>query len=235
VFVQSDAMLERLAARGIARGRMTAVPMGVDTEKLGLATVQGRRLDGWDGVPVLAYLGTLDSSRHLDKVLDTLALLRQRHPDARLLLIGASPTPSDVDTLRAHAASLGLQDAIHITGWLPSEEALPLLAGADAAISYIPRGELFDISSPTKLLEYLALAMPCVGNDTPDQVQVLTRSRAGWLTASTPQAMADGVAAILADPGAARARAAKGPDFIAQNRSYHVLAAGLAERYRQMS
>lgn len=235
VFVQSEAMLERMAARGIPRERMTAVPMGVDTEKLGQAAVSPRRLPGWEGAPVLAYLGTLDSSRHLDKVLDTLAILRGPYPDARLLLIGDSPTPSDVARLREHAAGLGLADAIHITGWLAADDALPLLAGADAAISYIPRGELFDISSPTKLLEYLALAVPCVGNDTPDQVRVLSASDAGWLTGSTPEEMAQGVAAIFDNPAAARARAAAGPRFIEANRSYRVLAEHVASRYRALS
>ncbi|HEU4851427.1 MAG TPA: glycosyltransferase [Telluria sp.] len=235
VFVQSDAMLERMAARGIPRERMTAVPMGVDTEKLGAAAISPRRLPGWEGAPVLAYLGTLDSSRHLDKVLDTLAILRRRYPGARLLLIGDSPTPSDVARLREYAAGLGLADAIHITGWLAADDALPLLAGADAAISYIPRGELFDISSPTKLLEYLALAVPCVGNDTPDQVRVLSASDAGWLTGSTPDEMAEGVAAIFDNPAAARARAAAGPRFIEENRSYRVLAEQVARRYRALS
>lgn len=235
VFVQSDAMLERMAARGIPRARMTAVPMGVDTEKLGAAAISPRRLPGWEGAPVLAYLGTLDSSRHLDKVLDTLAILRRHYPGARLLLIGDSPTPSDVAKLREHAAGLGLADAIHITGWLAADDALPLLAGADAAISYIPRGELFDISSPTKLLEYLALAVPCVGNDTPDQVRVLSASDAGWLTGSTPEDMAQGVAAIFDNPAAARARAAAGPLFIEENRSYRVLAEHVARRYRALA
>lgn len=235
VFVQSEAMLERMAARGIAREKMTAVPMGVDTEKFGAAAISPRRLPGWEGAPVLAYLGTLDSSRHLDKVLDTLAILRRRYPAVRLLLIGDSPTPSDVAKLREHAEGLGLLDAIHITGWLVADDALPLLAGADAAISYIPRGELFDISSPTKLLEYLALAMPCVGNDTPDQVRVLSSSNAGWLTGSTPQDMAEGVAAIFDNPAAARARASAGPGFIEENRSYRVLAEQVARRYRALS
>lgn len=235
VFVQSDAMLERMAGRGIPRERMTAVPMGVDTERLGTTAVTGRRLPGWEGIPVLAYLGTLDSSRHMDKVLDTFALLRPRYPDIRLLLIGDSPTRSDIDALRAHARKLRLEDALHITGWLPSAEALALLAGADAAISYIPRGDLFDISSPTKLLEYLALAVPCVGNDTPDQVYVLYRSGAGWLTGSTPKSMADGVAAILDDPQAARRKARLGPAFIEQHRSYRVLAERLAARYRTLA
>ena len=211
------------------------MPMGVDTERLGNAGVQGRRLPGWEDVPVLAYLGTLDSSRCMDKVLDTLALLRARYPAIRLLLIGDSPTKSDIESLRAHARTLGLEDAMHITGWLAPEQALALLAGADAAISYIPRGDLFDISSPTKLLEYLALAVPCVGNDTPDQVHVLYRSGAGWLTGSTPQAMAEGVASILDDPQSARRRAAKGPEFIEQHRSYRVLAERLAGRYRSLA
>lgn len=231
VFVQSEAMLERMAARGVPRARMTAVPMGVDTERMGPGGVAPRRLPGWEDAPVLAYLGTLDRSRHLDRVLDTLAILRRQFPAARLLLIGDSPTASDLDLLRAHARRLGLDEAMHITGWLAADAALPLLAGADAAISYIPRGELFDISSPTKLLEYLALAVPCVGNDTPDQVRVLSASDAGWLTESTPEAMAAGVAAIFADRAAARTKAARGPDFIEQHRSYRVLAAGLAARY----
>lgn len=234
VFVQSDAMLERMAAHGVPRERMTAVPMGVDTERFGAPAVQGRRLPGWEGLPVLAYLGTLDGARRMDKVVDTLALLRPRYPGIRLLLIGDSPTPSDVAALRGHVRASGLEDAVHITGWLPAEEALALLAGADAAISYIPRGDLFDISSPTKLLEYLALAVPCVGNDTPDQVHVLYRSGAGWLTGSTPEAMAKGVAAILDDPHEARQRAARGPGFIEQNRSYRVLAERLAGRYRSL-
>jgi glycosyltransferase involved in cell wall biosynthesis len=232
VFVQSEAMRARIAALGIAAARLTAVPMGVDTERL--ARVAGRRLPGWEAVPVLAYLGTLDRSRQLETVLDALALLRRVHPDARLLLIGASPTPADVDLLRAHAARAGLADAIHITGWLPAAEALPLLAGADAAISYIPRGELFDISSPTKLLEYLALGMPCVGNDSPDHLQALAGSGAGWLCASTAQALADAVAAIFADPAAARVRAGAGPAWIEQHRSYRVLARDLAVRYRDL-
>ncbi|HZX26617.1 MAG TPA: glycosyltransferase, partial [Telluria sp.] len=123
VFVQSEAMLERMAGRGIPRARMTAVPMGVDTERLARGGVAPRRLPGWEEAPVLAYLGTLDRSRHLDQVLETLAILRQDFPAARLLLIGDSPTPSDLDLLRGHARRLGLEPAMHITGWLAADAA----------------------------------------------------------------------------------------------------------------
>ena len=234
VFVQSEAMKQLIATRGIAIEKMTAVPMGVDGETLIVKQIQAQRLPGWEGLPVIGYLGTLDRSRELEVVIDALQLVRKQFPTARLLLIGDSPTPSDLDALRAHAAQLGLGQALHITGWLPALQAWPLLAAADLAVSYIPRGPLFDISSPTKSLEYLALAMPCVGNDTPDQVQVLNDSQAGWLTQSSAAALAQAMQEILQDQAGARARASKGPAYIEAQRSYRVLAAALAATYQKL-
>ncbi|MGX9731138.1 glycosyltransferase [Janthinobacterium aestuarii] len=233
VFVQSEAMKALMVGRGIPAERLTAVPMGVDMEMLHADALAPRRLAGWEDVPVLAYLGTLDSSRELTVLLDALLLLRRRQPSARLLFIGDSPTASDVPALMAYAARLGIADAIHVTGWLPSLQALALLRGADVALSYVPRGALFDYSSPTKLLEYLALGMPCVGNDSPDQENVLRASGAGYLAASTAEAMAEQIGVIFADLPAARLLAAAGPAFIDEQRSYRVLASRLAAVYKE--
>ena len=235
VFVQSDAMLAMMHEKGVAAQRMTAVPMGVDTEVLGSQAIVAVRPAGWEHVPLLAYLGTLDQSRQLERLLDALQIVRLQVPDACLLLIGASDTPSDVDDLLAYAQRAGLNDCVRVTGWLPSSQAWPLLAGADAALSYFPRGVLGDVCSPTKLLEYLALSMPAVGNDSPDQVRVLSDSQAGWLTDSNAAAMATAMAAILLDVPAARARAQDGAAYIEAQRSYRVLSAQLALRYRELA
>ncbi|HJU99824.1 MAG TPA: glycosyltransferase family 4 protein [Burkholderiaceae bacterium] len=234
VFVQSEAMKAHMVARGIAAARLTAVPMGVDMETLRAPAPVPAGQHGAHR-PTLAYLGTLDRSRQLPLVLDALALVRRHHPAARLLLIGSSPTPSDLDELRAHAASIGVADAVTFTGWLPSSEALALVADADAAVSYIPRGKLFDVSSPTKLLEYMALGIPAIGNDTPDQLQVLSASGAGWLTGSTAAAIADAFCAILDAPAAARQRAAGGRAWIEAHRSYRVIADALSQTYHEIA
>lgn len=230
VFVQSDAMLQMMLTHKIDASRLTAVPMAVDMEVVD-GNVRGRAHAGWEGLPVIAYLGTLDQARCLDHLLDALLLVRASVPDARLLLIGDSPTPSDVPKLLAYAASLGLADAVHVTGWLPSSQAWEYLLGAEAAVSYVPRGKLYDVSSPTKLLEYLALGMPCVGNDIPDQAQVLMSSQAGWLVESNATAMAGALVELLQDTLAARARAQAGPSYIHASRSYRVLGESLAQRY----
>lgn len=236
VCVQSEAMAQYVAGQGIAAGRISAVPMGVDTELLDTgAAPTADRLPGHAAVPVIAYLGTLDHMRRLDLVIDALQLVRQRHGTARLLLIGGSPERGDTERLWAHARAHGLDGALHITGWLPAQQAWQLLRGADAAISYIPRGLMYDYSSPTKLLEYLALGMPSVGNDSPDQVHVLNRSDAGWLTGNSAAELAAALCAILDDPAAARARAARGPAYIEAERSYRVLAAALAPVYRAVA
>ncbi|MTW10703.1 glycosyltransferase [Pseudoduganella eburnea] len=236
VFVQSEAMARLVAQHGVAAERISAVPMGVDMEAVLRpdARPSARRWSGWEGRPVVAYLGTLDRARCLERLLDALLLVRQELPGTSLLLIGSAPQQDDVALLLAAARERGLDDAVQVTGWLPPAQAWQYLLGAQAAVSYVPRGALYDVSSPTKLLEYLALGMPCVGNDIPDQEAVLAASGAGWLAASTPQAMADALLAILRDPQAARRRAAAGPAYIESARSYRVLGAALAARYRTL-
>lgn len=227
VFVQSDKMAEMVQGKGVPASKITAVPMGVDTELLAAPDAPPER----GTVPQIAYLGTLDRLRRLDELIDALQLVRRHHPAATLLLIGGGE-PSDATSLLAHAAKLGLQDAVSITGWLPSSDAWKLLRGADVAVSYIPRGLVYDVSSPTKILEYLALGMPNVGNDIPDQAWVLRNSDAGWLTQTTVEALAEALCEVLDNPEYARQRAAKGPAFIENTRSYRVLAEQLAGRYR---
>jgi len=236
VFVQSEAMARLVARHGVPADRISAVPMGVDMEAVARPEAQpaARSWSGWEGRPVVAYLGTLDRARCLERVLDALLLVRQELPGASLLLIGSAPQQQDVALLLDGARERGLDNAVRVTGWLPPTQAWEYLLGAQAAVSYVPRGALYDVSSPTKLLEYLALGMPCVGNDIPDQEAVLAASGAGWLSASTPQAMAEALLAILRDPQAARRRAAAGPAYIESARSYRVLGAALAARYQAL-
>ncbi len=236
-FVQSDAMARHVQGkgiRGISADKMTAVPMGVDTEQMIKEHNKSDRPEKWATSPVIAYLGTLIESRNLNSLIDAFCLVRQQCPAALLVLIGNADTQKVNDALLAHARQKGLPEgAVEITGWLPTQAAWKLLLHADVAVSAIPRDAIYDVSSPTKLIEYLAAGIPCVANDNPDQVQVLNQSKAGLLVSSEVSAIANALITVLKDPVAARARAALGPGFIEQNRSYRVLADMVAKRYRR--
>jgi len=220
-----------VAQQGILRDHMTPVPMAVDTELLSSDKIHPKRLPGWESTKLIAYIGTVEKMRQLHVAIDALAMLRENRPDVRLLLIGSSPTPSDVSDLMDHAHDKGVTDGVHITGWLPTRDALDLLAGADVALSYYPRSEILDTGSPTKLLEYLALAMPCVGNDNPDQVIVLQESGAGILCQSDVRSLCAALAKALDNHTDAVSRAATGPAYIEEKRSYRTLSAEIASVY----
>jgi glycosyltransferase involved in cell wall biosynthesis len=111
---------------------------------------------------------------------------------------------------------------------------LALLRHADVGLSPIPRGTLFDVSSPTKAAEYLALGLPCVGNDIPDQQLVLEQSGAGLCVPMEAQPFAAACLSVLQQPDLAAKLRANGPPWVAAHRSYQVLAHSVAAVYHRL-
>ncbi|MBT9507773.1 glycosyltransferase family 4 protein [Rhodoferax sp.] len=235
LFVQSDAMLQWMHAQGIPQERMTAVPMGVDTEIFSKHTLETSDDPRLVGRRVVIYLGTLTKSREPGFMLEVVADLRQRFPNVLLILAGDGVAPDEQAWIRKRITDLNLQSHVWLTGWLPQAQALRLVKRAEVGLSPIPRGTLYDVSSPTKALEYLALGVPCVGNDIPDQKYVLDSSGAGSCVPMTVPAFSQAVAELLADPERARSLGRRGPDFIAAERSYSAIAAKVADVYRRLA
>lgn len=234
VFVQSEAMLEHMAARGVPRERMSAVPMGVDAAALAAVQPLSERPAAWAGRRLVAYLGTLGRARDPDFLLQALRALREREPAALLLLVGDAPADDERRWLRERIAASGLAEHVHLTGWLPQAEALRWLACAEVAWSPVPRGPLFDVSSPTKAVEYLALGLPCVGNDIPDQQLVLERSGGGLCVPMEPTAFAEATLRLLRDGEVAQAMGVRGQAWVREHRDYAVLASEVAAVYRRL-
>jgi glycosyltransferase involved in cell wall biosynthesis len=234
VFVQSEAMLEWMHTKGIPRERMTAVPMGVDTEALARNPVLAADDERLTGRRVVIYLGSLGLAREPGFMLEVIAEVRQRYPDVLLVLAGDGDAPDEQAWLRRRIDEMDLQQHVWLTGWLPQAQALRLVKRAELGLSPIPRGPLYDVSSPTKAMEYLALGVPCVGNDIPDQRYVLERSGAGICAPMTVAAFVTAVESLLADADGARSMGARGPAFIARERSYEVLASQVATVYHRL-
>jgi len=228
VFVQSAAMADALAARGIARARLAAVPMGVDLALVAHVTpAPDTRLDGRR---VVVYLGSVARSRASLFLLELAAALATTRPDVLLVIAGDAPSPAEAAWFRA---ALAQRANVVFTGWLAHVDALGYVARADVGIAPIPRGALFDVSSPTKLVEYLALGVPAVASDIPDQQLVLDASGAGLCVPMTVAAFCGAITALLDDPDRA-ARGARGQAWVRAHRSYDVLGRQVAQRYRSL-
>jgi glycosyltransferase involved in cell wall biosynthesis len=148
----------------------------------------------WTGRPRLGSVGRLHRNKGYDLLLDAAALLRDRGMGFSLTLVGDGPERA---ALERQAATLNLTDRVAFLGWLENpSEALRAM-------------DLFVLSSRVEpfglvVIEAMAAGLPVVSTDIGGPRDILAGGRLGRLVpAGSAQALADGIAAVLADPAAA--------------------------------
>jgi glycosyltransferase involved in cell wall biosynthesis len=103
--------------------------------------------------PFLLCVSTLHPHKNLDKLLEAFAEFSKTHPEFRLICAGLRGFYTEqLERLRA---SLGLEDRVTFTGWIPREQLYELFASASAFI-YPSRFEGFGMP----ILEAMAAAIP---------------------------------------------------------------------------
>jgi len=234
IFVQSDAMADWLAAKGFPRERMTAVPMGVDAALFDRATVEPADDPRLDGRRVVLYLGRIAQSRKSDFLLDVTEELRKACPDVLLVIAGDAPSNDEMEWMRGEIAARKLGQHVLLTGWLPRKTALGYAVRAEVGLAAVPRGVLGDTMSPTKVVEYLALGIPAVANDIPDQQLVIEQSGAGLCVPMEAQAFAAATLQLLDDPEQARQLGMRGPAYVKSHRTYDILGRNVARTYKKI-
>lgn len=234
VFVQSEKMLEDVAREGIPPSKMTPVLMGADLEEMIASRIEPAQDPRLEGRRVITYLGTLLRVRRMDFLFEVLARVKERVPNCLLVLAGDAVEPSDMEWLRQRAREIGVQDDVLWTGWLPQEEGWRFVRASEVALTpFRPSFEL-DSCSPTKAVEYLALGVPAVGNDQPDQARVIRDSGAGHCVSYSVEAFADAIVQLLEHPAEAKEMGARGPSYVAAHRSYEIIARELARTYARL-
>jgi glycosyltransferase involved in cell wall biosynthesis len=229
IFVQSEQMRSDIAREGIPADRMTPVPSSVN-----LADFDATAADDVDFPPrCIVYLGTLLRERRLDFLVRVAARVIERVPDARLLLVGCGENPEDENILHREAARLGISKSMEITGWLPSNDARARVRGAAVCVSPYYPIPILKSTSPTKLVEYMALGRPVVANDHPEQSDVLVRSGAGVVCPWDEAAFANALVDLLEDPVRGKTMGRAGRRYVERHRTHNNMVALVHEAYRR--
>lgn len=227
-FVQSERMRDDCAREGIDPAKMTPVPMGIHADQV--RTAEHARPPNTEQ-PVLLHLGLLMRLRQSEMLVRVLERVRQRYPGARLLYVGDGQAPADREAVEREVRRLGLESAVEITGFLPIQEAWRHVEAADVCFSPYYPIPVLQSTSPTKLIEYMAMAKCIVANDHPEQTPIMAESGVGQTIPWDEEAFAAAVIELLDDPEAACRRAARGPDWVRRHRTYDVIADAVAARY----
>ena len=143
-----------------------------------------RRAD-WRSAPRAVFVGRLAPEKGLGALIDAWPLVRQTHPQARLILIGEGP---ERPLLEQRARSLGLG--------LGPDQAVDLPGAADDVTARLRAADLFVLPSLEEgmsiaLLEAMALGIPLVASSIPGNRRLVSDFKHGRLaTPGDPQSLA---------------------------------------------
>lgn len=151
---------------GVPGQRVSAVIDGVDTERFRPRSRQEarRRLGMDDGVPLVVFLGLLNSYQGVDLLLESARLLRERGVTVHFLVMGYPE-----EGYREKARSMGLGDMLTFTGRIDYDRAALCLSAGDLALS--PKLSLSEANG--KLFNYMACGLPTLVFDTPVNREIL--------------------------------------------------------------
>ncbi|SNR34277.1 glycosyltransferase family 4 protein [Blastococcus mobilis] len=227
----SDYTRDRLAPALSGRTRLAQLSPGVDVDLFN-PEVDGsavRRRHGLGDAPVVVCVSRLVARKGQDVLVAGWPSVLDRHPSARLLLVGGGPAEA---TLRRAVVARGLQDSVAFTG--PVEAArLP---------GYYAAGDVFAMPCRTRragldveglgmvFLEAAACARPVVAGTSGGAPEAVRDGVTGHvIDPRSPSAVADAIAGLLSDARRARAMGEAGRAWVEQRWSWTTIAATFAE------
>lgn len=226
VFVQSEQMKKDLERSGADIYKMTAVPMGVSLDSIKYdKTVVNKESNK------ILYLGTLAKARRIEFLVDVLKIVKVEIPEAILTLVGEGNDPSDRDVIMDKAKDLDVADSVIITGFLAREKAMSHVEQAGVCVSPFYPTPILNSTSPTKLVEYMAMGKPVVANDHPEQRLVIEESQAGICVPYEEDKFAAAIVTLLKEPKNAAEMGKKGRLYVEKKRSYSRIADDLEKQY----
>jgi teichuronic acid biosynthesis glycosyltransferase TuaC len=144
--------------------------------------------------PTIVTVGNLVARKRHADVIEALAILRERHPEIRYVIAGDGP---ERESLRALAASLGVQRQVDLRGRLPHDQAVA--AGRGGSLFVLPSvAEAFGVA----YVEAMAAGVPaigCRGEDGPEEIAAAGGGIA-LVAPRDPPGLAATIDALLSDP-----------------------------------
>jgi glycosyltransferase involved in cell wall biosynthesis len=212
---------------GISNRAILSVPMGIDAEgirpyPLEDKIITRKKYDITDQLTAI-YFGTLDKERKIDFIINVIENVVRKSTSIKCIVVGGNHKA--LENLRKIITERGLTQYFILIDTLPTVELFDVIRAADFSLSPIPPVEEFIISSPTKVVESLALGIPVIANEEiVDQNDVISRSGGGIVLPYDEQKYSDTILNIINQPSLLERMGEQGAHWVIRERSYSRLA-----------
>lgn len=176
VFVVADEQIERLAAAGFDRGKISVV---MNTPDLDFYLDRARQESGARSDPTrptLLYVGKIDAHRGIELIVRAMPRVAGRYPQARLLIVGDG---SERRNLVELASSLGIAHNVELPGWLAFEHVPALIAQSTVCLIPHLKSEHTETTVPNKIFDYMALGKPVIVSDCAPLARIVREADCG--------------------------------------------------------
>jgi glycosyltransferase involved in cell wall biosynthesis len=219
--------LERVLVedRGLPSERVLVTPHGVDTGRFPLED---------QPPPVrrrVVYCGTIGMGHATGTLVEAARILEERGSPHEILLVGDG---AEREALAERARAAGIS-SIAFVGRVPRERLPEILASAEVTVATQRDVAFLADALSTKVLESMAAARPVVGAVSGWTAEVIARSGAGVVCPpERPDALADAISRMTADPEQARRLGAAGRSYVEQHLTRAVAVERLEDALRRL-
>jgi glycosyltransferase involved in cell wall biosynthesis len=145
---------------------------------------------------VVMYHGTLSPNRGLDNVLLAAENLRKEYPEIFILFLGSGEME---DKLKGLIQTMNLHENAMVHKPVPYLHIPRYIKAAHVGILPFPNLEWWNVQSPLKLLEYLAMEKPVIASDIPMNRDVVkSRNCAFFIKDNSPEQIYEGIKKAIA-------------------------------------
>ncbi|MDX3901751.1 MAG: glycosyltransferase, exosortase A system-associated [Sphingobium sp.] len=221
VAVICEGLKDDLIARGVATDKIIVSPNGVDLDQFGTPAPRDPALTArlaLEGAEVVGFIGSFYHYEGLDDLIAAMPLLVASRPAAKLLLVGGGPR---ANALRAQAAASPCADRIVFVGRVPHDRVEDYYAQVDVLAYPRKAMRLTELVTPLKPLEAMAQGRLVAASSVGGHRELIEHGVTGTLfPPDDPAAIADALAALLADRSGWDARRAVARAFVERERNW---------------
>ncbi len=151
-------------------------------------------VDKYRKYDILVYSGTISSKKGINEILAAFKIIKRHINNAFLMIIGGSPSVSDLDNIKS------VSEDIQVTGWLPFTEMPKFICLGKIGLALVkPDNYSYRISIPFKLLEQMACGLPVIApKGLPEVERIVLSAECGILVdINRPEEIANAVIKLL--------------------------------------
>jgi glycosyltransferase involved in cell wall biosynthesis len=233
VLVNADAVKNWLVGEGYDESKIVIIRNGVDLTRFN-EPIDGDAIRHDLGLPartpLVVVVSRLTRLKGLEQLIEAAAVLKQRHKDARFLIVGET-APSQrpyLDELKKRAVEQGVADRVLFTGLRSDVPAL--LAAADVSVMPSLSEALSNV-----LLESMAAGAPTVATRVGGTPEALTDGHTGLLVPPAEvQPLARAISQLLDDRALAAHLGRAARQFVRQHLSVQRMVSATEQLYSEL-